>query len=182
MTGFLSRITGGQTNGEGAAFAPIKSFGHASRAKLLESLENSNLGWFWASDAAGRIVYISEPAAQRVGRSVSDIVGQTITDVFLPLEDGDDAGHERPLKFQLAARNSIKPVTVHLALGESQSWWEIAGVPQSGKNGEFEGYHGIARDVSDSYTSKRDAEKLSRFDSLTGLANRHRMAQQLATT
>jgi len=188
MSGFLSRLTGGQgseagAQNDGSAIAPpVPSFGHASRALLLESLENSNLGWFWASDAKGRLVYISQPAAQRIGKPAEEIVGKSITKVFLPVEGGEDTGHERPLKFQLAARNSIKPVTVRLEIGKTHSWWEIAGVPQLDAEGNFGGYHGIARDVSDTYTSKRDAEKMSRYDSLTGLSNRHRMSQQLNAT
>ncbi len=187
MSGFLSRLTGGQTKeagqqDEASAPAPVPTFNHASRARLLESLENSNLGWFWASDADGRLVYISQPAAQRIGKPAEEITGRAITQVFLPIEGGEDSGHERPFKFQLAARNSIKPVTVLLDLGKTKSWWEIAGVPQTDAEGNFTGYHGIARDVSDTYESKRDAEKMSRYDSLTGLANRHRMTQQLAAT
>jgi len=181
MAGLLSRLTktGAETEETGVS---VRSFDHADRAALLGSLEKSELGWFWASDLDNRIVYISQPAAKRVGRSVSDIVGRSLLDIYQPLEDSDDNGGERPLKFQLAARNSIKPVTVMVDMGEGKSWWEIAGVPQTDAKGRFRGYHGIARDVSDTFESKRDAEKLSRYDSLTGLANRHRMSHTLKTT
>ncbi len=187
MAGILSRLSGGLANesneqsGSSDAVS-VRPFDQSSRAKLLESLEYSDLGWFWASDAEGRLVYISEPAAKRIGKLASDVTGRMITDVFQPVEDSEDSGQERPLKFQLATRNSIKPVTVHLDMGEGKSWWEIAGVPQKTDDGTFLGYHGIARDVSDTYESKRDAEIMSRYDSLTGLSNRHRMAQQLAST
>ncbi|WP_108787479.1 EAL domain-containing protein [Erythrobacter sp. Alg231-14] len=180
MAGLFSRL---KTNTNGPVEAvSLKSFDHASRASLLESLEKSDLGWFWASDAGGRIVYLSTPAAQRVGRPVGEITGRSITEVFQTLEDSEDGGTERPLKFQLAARNSIKPVTVKLDMGEGQSWWEIAAVPQTDGQGKFLGYHGIARDVSDTFESARNAEKLSRYDSLTGLSNRYRMSHQLGAT
>lgn len=183
MAGLLSRLTTKPAQGEKSdTGVSVRSFNHASRAALLESLENSDLGWFWASDADGRIVYLSLPAAQRVGQPVDAITGLHLTEFFQPVEDAEDGGQERPLKFQLAARNSIKPVTVHLDMGEGRSWWEIAGVPQKDEQGNFAGYHGIARDVSDTYQSKRNAEKMSRYDELTGLSNRHRMAQQLAST
>lgn len=181
MAGLLSRLTKTETETEETGVS-VRSFDHADRAALLGSLEQSELGWFWASDLDNRIVYISAPAAKRVGKSVSDLVGRSILEIFQPLEDSDDNGGERPLKFQLAARNSIKPVTVMVDMGEGKSWWEIAGVPQTDAKGKFRGYHGIARDVSDTFESKRDAEKLSRYDSLTGLANRHRMSHTLETT
>ncbi len=180
MGGLFSRRKNSGVDAE--AKAALRSFDHASRASLLQSLEKSDLGWFWASDAEGRLVYLSDPAAQRIGRPFSDINGRSITEVFQPVENSEDRGTQRPLKFQLAARNSIKPVTVKLDMGEGQSWWEIAAVPQTDSEGGFMGYHGIARDVSDTFQSARDAEKLSRYDSLTGLSNRYRMSQQLGAT
>ncbi len=178
MAGLLSRLKNG--SGAGGLGVPMRAFDNASRASLLESLEKSDLGWFWASDAEGFLTYISSPAAQRLGRPVGDIIGKTITEIFQPTDASDDRGTGRPLKFQLAARNSIKPVTVRLDFGEGQSWWEIAAVPQTDHRGNFAGYHGIARDVSQTYASARDAEQLSRYDSLTGLSNRHRMSHQLS--
>ncbi|WP_299192957.1 EAL domain-containing protein [uncultured Erythrobacter sp.] len=180
MAGLLSRLKKVEPveQGEGE----LNPFGHASRAALLGSLENSDLGWFWASDAGGRIVYLSEPAARRIGKPSEEIVGLTITEIFAPLDDNDTPTNERPLKFQLAARNAIRPVTVQLGIGEHPGWWEIAGVPQIDEEGNFNGYHGIARDVSEEHESKRNAEKLSRYDSLTGLSNRHRTSKLLETT
>ena len=160
----------------------VRAFDYAARAALLGSLENSDLGWFWASDVDGRIIYISQPAAERIGQPIDEIMGQSLTDLFLPVEGAEDSGSGRSLRFQLAAHNSIKPHTVQLDIAETRFWWEIAGVPQTDKAGTFCGYHGIARDVSGEYQSKRDAEQLSRYDSLTGLSNRHRMAQRLEST
>lgn len=184
MGGLLSRFTNGAANNAETTddSASVRSFDHAGRAALLQSLENSDLGWFWASDAKGRMIYISSPAAKRAGKPADEIEGMSITELFLPAEGSEDGGEQRPLKFQLAARNSIKPTTVHLTIGKKESWWEIAGVPQTDANGNFKGYHGIARDVSDTFASKRDAEKMSRYDSLTGLSNRHRMSRQLEAT
>ncbi|MEM7779135.1 MAG: EAL domain-containing protein [Pseudomonadota bacterium] len=181
MAGLLSRLTkGGASPAQGRH--PVAPVGDKDRSKLLASLEQSDLGWFWASDASGRLSYLSDSAAQHIGKAASDLTGQTLTDVFVTIDDAEGNRTERPLQFQLAARNSIKPVTVRIDQGEMEAYWEIAGVPQTDKNGDFQGYHGIVRDVSDTFTSSRDAEKMSRYDSLTGLSNRHRMTQQLGAT
>ncbi|BDI61336.1 putative bifunctional diguanylate cyclase/phosphodiesterase [Qipengyuania nanhaisediminis] len=177
MAGLLSRLT--KTNDPAQAGTVARGFDFESRAALLSSLESSDLGWFWASDAEGRIAYVSEPAARRIGKAPEDIVGRTLTDIFQPAPSGEDSGRQRPLKFQLAKRNAIKPVTVMLDLGGGTAFWEIAGVPQQDADGAFCGYHGIARDVSDSFESTRKVEAMSRHDALTGLYNRHRIAQQL---
>lgn len=182
MAGLLSRLKNGSSETDADEGVSVRAFDHASRAALLSSLESSELGWFWATDANGKLVYVSLPAAQRVGKTVDAITELHLTDFFKPADGSGDDGHERPLKFQLAARNSIKLTTVQLDAGDRQLWWEIAGVPQKDANGAFAGYHGIARDVTENYESKRTAEMMSRYDSLTGLSNRHRISQQLEAT
>lgn len=149
---------------------------------MLDSLEKSELGWFWASDEAGRLIYLSEPALDRIAEIEGHLIGKQLVDIF---EDdvGTEAGSpHRPLKFQFAARNSLRPTIVKIRTGAKTAWWEISGAPRLSKSGKFCGYHGIARDVTASIASQRDAEKLSRFDSLTGLSNRHRITQKLDTT
>lgn len=180
MAGLLSRLTNGNSAAQRSSASGASD--DNSRARLLVSLEKSDLGWFWSSDASGKLSYISSSAAQRIGVPADELVGHTLTEIFLPVEETETTSHERPLQFQLAARNSIKPVTVRLDLGAGSAWWEIAGVPQTDDQGNFGGYHGIVRDVSDTFQSKRDAEQMSRYDSLTGLSNRHRMTQQLGAT
>src|SRR5690606_29564938 len=44
------------------------------------------------------------------------------------------------------------------------------------------GYRGSAKDITRTRESERDATRLAEYDSLTGLANRHRMAKRLKTT
>ncbi len=48
--------------------------------------------------------------------------------------------------------------------------------------GAFYGFRGAAIDVTDEYRSEEEASRLAQFDSLTGLANRHRMSQRIDAT
>ncbi|WP_234033064.1 putative bifunctional diguanylate cyclase/phosphodiesterase [Erythrobacter rubeus] len=161
---------------------PIRSSDVERRAGLLDSLEKSELGWFWASDGAGRLIYLSEPAIERISGEEKALIGLQLTEIFKDDDEFEGAAPQRPLKFQLAARNSLRPTTVKIDIGEKTVWWEISGAPRIGESEEFTGYHGIARDVTASIASQRDAEKLSRYDSLTGLANRHRITHKLGAT
>ena len=187
MGGLLSRLTGSSTKvakagGEDAPLAPILSSDLARRAGLLDSLEKSELGWFWASDGAGRLIYLSEPAADRIVENGEEVIGKQLTELFLDDDDFEGSAPQRPLKFQLAARNSLRPTIVKIAAGDKTFWWEISGAPRIGESEDFSGYHGIARDVTASIASQRDAERLSRYDSLTGLANRHHITHKLGST
>ncbi|MEP3051550.1 MAG: EAL domain-containing protein [Erythrobacter sp.] len=162
--------------------SPIRASDLARRVELLDSLENAGLGWFWASDSDGRLIYLSEAATKQLGCSEDEMIGKLLSDLFLPDEEPDSERTQRPLKFVLAARNSINPMTVKVEAEDSESWWEIAAKPQFDENDHFTGYRGSAKDVSATHESRRDAEKLSQYDSLTGLANRHRMSKQLSST
>ena len=91
----------------------------------------------------------------------------------------------------VAAR--IVPVDVVLAFGPQWSvvpgivpgeerWWSISGHPKFDKAGEFQGYRGSAKDITVEHERKLVDSRLAEFDSLTGLANRHRMDKKLEST
>jgi diguanylate cyclase (GGDEF)-like protein/PAS domain S-box-containing protein len=153
-----------------------------ARLALLDQFEEAGLGWFWATDDSGTISYISASAARQLGKSPEAILGTPLSTLFLPDRDDDEDRTERPLAFQLRAKNSIFELPVRLAVEGSEIWWSINARPQSDKNGEFLGYRGSAKDITAVRESQRDASRMAQFDSLTGLANRHRMTKRLSAT
>lgn len=187
MAGLFSKLTKSAEEEpievpEPAPLAPIRAGDLERRIELLDSLEDAGLGWFWASDSKGRLIYLSAAARVRLGLEEADVVGKPLAELFQPDDDPNADNTARPLKFVLAAHNSINPMTVRISGTERETWWEIAAKPQFDENDHFLGYRGNAKDVSATHESRRDAEKLSRYDSLTGLANRYLMTKQLTST
>lgn len=157
------------------------------RLEVLEDIEQAGIGWLWASDAEGRLIYISENAVQKLGQPLESLLAQPLTTLFEidPYNPGERA--DRPLTFQLSAKNKITDLTVRFAPGKSkqderQTWWSISGHPKFDANGEFVGYRGSAKDITVEYERKLEDSRLAEFDSLTGLANRHRMNRKLEST
>lgn len=182
MGGFFSRSVKAD---HGAADAPVVPIHHkdtARRVELLDSFENAGLGWFWASDCHGRVIYLSDNAKNSLGVSDDEIIGQPLTALFVSESPEKGEEEEKPLAFLMGARNSISQVQVRLALGEEEIWWEIAGKPQFDSHQQFTGYRGSAKDITSQRESQRDAQRLAQYDALTGLANRHRMDKRLSTT
>lgn len=167
---------------ENAPLCPIAASDVARRVELLDSFETAGLGWFWATDAAGRLIYLSETAAEKLGWNDGEAIGKPLGELFTPEKDEDPDRPERPLAFLLSARNSISQLNVRLAVEGREVWWEIAGKPQFDEKQRFTGYRGSAKDITASRESQRDAERLAQYDSLTGLANRHRMTKRLTST
>ncbi len=148
---------------------------------LLRDYEQSGIGWFWASDSEGRLTYISDCVAKSLGRDKADLVGQAIQSLFILDRDEDDTV-ERTLPLMLSARKTFVELAVRAALEGTEVWWSISGRPQFNANGDFCGYNGNGTDVTATRQSQKDASRLAQYDSLTSLANRHRMGKRLTAT
>ncbi|MFN3516780.1 MAG: putative bifunctional diguanylate cyclase/phosphodiesterase [Novosphingobium sp.] len=148
---------------------------------LLRDYEASGLGWFWSSNSEGRITYISDCIAERLGCERSALIGQPIQALFVLDRDEDDTV-ERTLPLILSARKTFSDVQVRAAAEDREIWWSISGRPQLQADGTFVGYRGNGTDITATRQSQKDASRLAQYDSLTGLANRHRMGKRLSAT
>ncbi|NNC58544.1 MAG: EAL domain-containing protein [Erythrobacter sp.] len=154
------------------------------RLEVLGDIEQAGIGWILASDAEGRLIYLTEGACAKLGRDREELLGKPITELFETDPDDPDGASQRPLKFQINAHNKLQDLTLRFALGKSrhdvkQTWWSITAHPKFDKSGRFCGYRGHAKDITLDYERKLIDTKLAEFDSLTGLANRHFMNKRL---
>ncbi|RPF72520.1 putative bifunctional diguanylate cyclase/phosphodiesterase [Aurantiacibacter spongiae] len=153
------------------------------RLAILDDFEQAGIGWIWASDAEGRLIYLSEKAAEKIGSPLEDVLGRPLTSLFEVDPQNPDERSDRPLNFQLSARNKIGDLVVRISSGtQQQKWWSLSGHPKLDASGRFLGYRGSAKDVTVAYQRKLEDSRLAEYDSLTGLANRHRMERRLDTT
>jgi len=184
MAGFFSRASRAKTERrEGSQPAPLRPIAITDaerRVELLDSFEAAGLGWFWATDAEGRLIYLSDNAAKELDWTQGEAIGKSLSELFIPEKVDDPDRPERPLAFLLRARNSISQLNVRLAIEGREVWWEIAGKPQFDEQERFTGYRGSAKDITASRENRRDAERLAQYDPVTGLANSHRMNRRLA--
>ena len=167
----------------GARATRSDGFARVSSASpaIFQAYENAKLGWFWSTDAQGRLTYVSRHVAQELEQEPGDLIGQPFAAVFGLDPDRECAG-QRTLPFLLGTHTSFIELTACAVGCTDGQWWAISGLPQVDSQGEFVGYHGHGRDITETLRSQRDASQLAMYDSLTGLANRHHMAGRLATT
>ncbi len=155
----------------------------AHRLAVFEDIERAGSGWFWASDASGRLSYISPTACERFGVPLQALHGQPFTGLFETDPDNPGERSGRPLQFQLGAHARLSDVTVRLVLarcgpGARPAWWALSGSPKLDEHGTFLGYRGSARDITQEYERRIEDSRLAEFDSLTGLSNRHRISRR----
>ena len=177
LKGFLSSRNGsGLLQGRRGDAASALSDGE--KLAMLDQLEQSGLGWFWASDADGNLTYLSAAIAERLDLSLSDLLGQPLASVFSPLEG---EGRTKSLSLMLGAHKAFSGFSVRATKRPEGAVLKLSGQPAfSGK--KFSGFRGTGADITDEYYREAETARLAKFDSLTGLANRHRMAQVIDGT
>ncbi|WP_295528173.1 EAL domain-containing protein [Novosphingobium sp. Chol11] len=156
----------------------------ARRLALFEDIERASTGWFWATDREGHLSYISPGAAQRFGIDVAALLGKPVAALFETDPDDQAERSGRPLQFILGAHARLADVTVRLipALageGAPPAWWALSGQARLDAAGAFSGYRGSARDITTEYERQTQDSRAAEYDSLTGLANRHRIVRRL---
>lgn len=146
---------------------------------MLDELEKSGLGWFWASDAAGKLTYISAAIAERIDVPLADLLGQPLATIFTA---ADRDGRAKSLSLMLGAHKAFSGMAVRAARKPDGPVLRLAGQPVFGMAGRFAGFRGTGADISEEFFREEETARLARFDSLTGLSNRHRMAHNIETT
>ncbi len=174
---------GSGDSGAGSA-SVIKPSDSRKRLEILDDFEQAGIGWLWATDSEGRLIYISENAAEKLEQPIEALLGQQLTKLFEIDPDSPAGKSDRPLNFQMKAHNKIVDLIVRFSAGKSiqagrQTWWTISAHPKTDKSGNFVGYRGSAKDITVEYERSLEDSRLAEFDSLTGLANRHRMTRRL---
>jgi diguanylate cyclase (GGDEF)-like protein len=164
--------------------AIIRPGDNSRRLEVLDDFEHAGIGWLWATDEKLRLIYISENAAVKLDTPVDEMLALPLTRLFEAAAENTGDRSARPLNFQLNARNKIIDQIVRFVPGETQrmgrpAWWSISGHPKFDKSGKFQGYRGSAKDITAEYERQLVDSRLAEFDSLTGLANRHRMDKKL---
>jgi diguanylate cyclase (GGDEF)-like protein/PAS domain S-box-containing protein len=151
------------------------------KVEMLEGFEEAGFGYFWATDSAGDMTYLSDTALDALGWNAAQVIGQPIGKCFLQPK-AQDTAFDRPITFLLSARNKVSRLNVRLESARGEAWWEISGKPAYGPNGEFLGYRGSARDITEQLRAQDAQNRMERRDPVTGLLNRPEMHASIANT
>ena len=176
LKGFLSSRGAGRLLGRGSDAASVLS--DAEKLAMLEDMEQSGLGWFWASDADGNLTYLSGAIGERLELPLSDLIGQPLASVFV---SADREGRTKSLSLMLGAHKAFQGFSVRAEKRPDGAVLRLAGQPVF--NGrKFAGFRGTGADITEEYFREEETARLAKYDSLTGLSNRHRMKHLIEST
>ncbi|PKP98010.1 MAG: GGDEF domain-containing protein [Alphaproteobacteria bacterium HGW-Alphaproteobacteria-13] len=146
---------------------------------LLQNYEESGRGWFWSTDADGRLTYITDAVAGLMGKTGGDLLGTPFVDLFTPADSQGE--RQRTLPFLLTRQSKFDELPLSTVDAEGERWWAVSGRPYF-EGDRFAGYRGSGTDITEQRRSAEDASRLALYDSLTGLANRFHISRRLDST
>ena len=179
--GILGSLRSGK---ETAISAGSSRAGYADPDKILAlaaEYESSGAGWFWETDAEGRVTYLSPQIAELFDMSAEQLTKVSFHTLFVT-DKGGEGGSARSLNLLFGGRKRFGGLIAGAALDKSEIYWSISGRPVFDDEDRFIGYRGHGGDITDSQKSENETSRLAQYDSLTGLANRHRMQQRIDST
>ena len=146
---------------------------HETLRVLLKDFEEQGADWLWEVDPYRRICQPSQRFAEHLAIPLEELNGRNFVGLFLP-------GPERTmLAAKIARRESFRHMPVPLRVGNETRWWELSGQPRSSGDGVLAGFRGVATDITDRRNAENQLAFLAHYDTLTGLANRHHLAEEL---
>ncbi|MXO50315.1 EAL domain-containing protein [Erythrobacter gaetbuli] len=155
------------------------NFSASDKARIVDEIEASGVLGFWATDRQGNIAYISPAIAVRLGATQESLIGTPLQQVLIPIEGETDG---RSLGLKLNTRKSFANLSTQAQAPDNDAVLSLSGRALYDEQTEFSGFRGSVVDVTEEFRAEEEANRLAKFDSLTGLANRHRMEQRIDST
>jgi two-component system, cell cycle sensor histidine kinase and response regulator CckA len=113
----------------------------------FRSLVESSSDWIWEVDAQGRYTHVSSKVREILGYAPAEVIGRSPSDLMPEEEAGrveaifsEIAAHRRPFSL-------LENVNLHR--DGRRIVMETSGVPVFGSEGEFMGYRGMDRDITE---------------------------------
>ena len=143
----------------------------------FRSLSKLSSDFYWETDAGHRFRALSDEGALKKD-GTDRTVGKTAWEIpsVHPAAEGWHAlkakmdGHLPFRDFEFA-RHDAKGVV---------RWYSVIGEPVFDGQGNFTGYRGVGRDVTERKRTEQELERLAHYDKLTGLPNRVTLQDRLA--
>lgn len=135
--------------------------------------------WFWETDSQLRLTYVSERSQDVLGVPRKELLGLTIDEVFSDaVQPSGVSGHEAS---EQSGHHSFQKQTFWRRPDGVRRVISTSGKPIRDAGGQFCGYRGTSRDISDSHRLTEELGYQASHDSLTNLLNRRAFEQRLQT-
>ena len=151
MRGFRQGSAAGLKPRYHGSFRDITQSKHAQQMVLdserkFKELTALSSDWYWAMDAQHRFVTVGEQFQALTGLAPQDVIGKARWELESYLVS---AAQWSAHKAVLDARIEFRDFEVQKRVaGGATSWASMSGIPRFAAGGQFIGYHGVGRDIT----------------------------------
>jgi diguanylate cyclase (GGDEF)-like protein len=141
---------------------------------LLRDFEESTSDWLWQTDTDHTLIDIPLPsmADQKNFEVMAEGVG--LTNLF------QDSEPTKALARCLERQQSFRDLVLEVE-GANETWWSLTGKPIFDSTGNFQGFRGVASDITQSKAIEDRIAFMAHYDPLTSLPNRAYLHDALET-
>jgi diguanylate cyclase (GGDEF)-like protein/PAS domain S-box-containing protein len=138
-------------------------------AERFRSLTELSSDWYWEMDAELRFTYVSEGIRKVRGIGPESLIGRRRWETEGVGNDEEMTRHRATLEGHLPFKDFV--------LARARSDGQVTYVSHTGRpifddKGNFQGYRGVARDITARVRAEEDLARMAHYDVLTGLPNR----------
>lgn len=130
-----------------------------SNERFKALVENTS-DWIWEVDVNGHYTYVSPMSEQIIGYKPEELIGKPFSDFLEPATRQDTVNYFRNIADSKLAFKNLENIAIHK--NGRKVYLETSGIPIFNISGEFIGYRGIDRDI----TEKRNIEAALRHSQL----------------
>lgn len=138
---------------------------------LLRDFEETTSDWLWEIDAKGRFVPLPTELGGSSSGSELIVEGQSFEKLIHSAQRCDE------IQSAFRERRPFKDMVIKVG-SKPDIWWSVTGKPLFSK-GVFEGYRGVASDITQSKQIEDRMTFMAHYDMLTGLPNRSSLTDKL---
>jgi PAS domain S-box-containing protein len=131
---------------------------------LLNEFEANGSDWLIEVDAEGRLTHVSPRLADVARRPRAELLGQPLLKLLGEEKRGEARNAVKALTSTFIARRAFRDITVPVSVAGETRWWALSATPKTDARGEFAGYRGVGRDVTEVRRSHERIAQLARFD------------------
>jgi PAS domain S-box-containing protein len=112
----------------------------------LERFERISADWLWETNGAGELIYLSPKLADILSQPIAPLLGKHLTDISgLP----SHLGPWQALRSIMAEQRPLADLEVPVKVSGERRWWRLTGHVLKEPTGQFIGYRGVGRDVTE---------------------------------